>query len=89
MLAQRIASAVVGLPLVILLIWAGGPYYAGAVCLIILIAAYEFQAPQLGAWSPLAIFTAGLAAALAAGSFVGPAWVLWLPIAGATLPLVG
>ncbi len=88
MLAQRIASAVVGLPLVVLLIWAGGPWYTGAVCLIILIAAYEFQAPQLGAWSPLTIFTAGLAAAVAAGAFVGTDWVLWFVIAGAILPLV-
>jgi phosphatidate cytidylyltransferase len=88
MLAQRIASAVVGLPLVILLIWVGGPWYTATVCLIILIAAYEFQAPQLGAWSPLAIFTAGLAASIAAGAFVGTDWVLWFMIAGAILPLV-
>jgi phosphatidate cytidylyltransferase len=88
MLAQRIASAVVGLPLVILLIWVGGPWYTAAVCLIILIAAYEFQAPQLGAWTPLAMFTAGLAAAIAAGAFVGTDWVLWFVIAGAILPLV-
>jgi phosphatidate cytidylyltransferase len=88
MLAQRIASAVVGLPLVILLIWVGGPWYTAAVCLIILIAAYEFQAPQLGAWTPLAMFTAGLAAAIAAGAFVGTDWVLWFMIAGAILPLV-
>ena len=88
MLAQRIASAAVGLPLVVLLIWAGGPWYAGAVCLIILIAAYEFQAPQLGRWSPFAVFTAGLAAAIAAGAFFGADWVLWFMIAGAILPPV-
>ena len=88
MLAQRVPSAAVGLPLVVLLIWAGGPWYAGAVCLIILIAAYEFQAPQLGPWSPLAVFIAGLAAAIAAGAFVGTDWVLWFMIAGAILPLV-
>ena len=88
MLALRIASAVVGLPLVVLLIWAGGPWYAGAASVIILIAAYEFQAPQHGPWSPLAIFTAGLAAALPAGAFVGTDWVLWFLLAGAILPLV-
>ncbi len=88
MLAQRVASAIVGLPLVVLLIWAGGPWYTGAACLIILIAAYEFQAPHLGRWSPLAVFTAGLAAAIAAGAFVGTDWVLWFTIAGAMLPLV-
>ncbi len=88
MLAQRVASAVVGLPLVVLLIWAGGPWYTGAAVLIVLIAAYEFQAPQHGAWAPLAIFTAGLAAAIPAGAFVGTDWVLWFVLAGAILPLV-
>ena len=88
MLAQRVASAVVGLPLVILLIWAGGPWYAAAAALIVLIAAYEFLAPQHGAWAPLAIFTAGLAAAIPAGAFVGTDWVLWFVLAGVILPLV-
>ena len=40
MLAQRVASAAVGLPIIFLLIWAGGPWYTAGVCLIILIAAY-------------------------------------------------
>ena len=88
MLAQRVASAAVGLPLVVLLIWAGGPWYTGAAALIVLIAAYEFQAPQHGAWAPLAILTAGLAAAIPAGAFVGTDWVLWFVLAGALLPLV-
>ena len=88
MLAQRVASAAVGLPLVVTLIWAGGPWYTGVAALIVLIAAYEFQAPQHGAWAPLAILTAGLAAAIPAGAFVGTDWVLWFVLAGALLPLV-
>ncbi len=88
MLAQRVASAAAGLPLVILLIWAGGPWYTGAAALIVLIAAYEFQAPQHGAWAPLAIVTAGLAAAVPAGAFVGTDWLLWFMLAGALLPLI-
>ncbi len=88
MLAQRVASAAVGLPLVVTLIWAGGPWYTGAVALIVLIAAYEFQAPQHGAWAPLAIVAAGLAAAIPAGAFVGTDWVLWFVLAGTLLPLV-
>ena len=88
MLAQRVASAVVGLPLVILLIWAGGLWYTAAAVLVVLIAAYEFLTPQHGAWAPLAIFTAGLAAAIPAGAFVGTDWVLWFLLAGVVLPLV-
>jgi phosphatidate cytidylyltransferase len=88
MLAQRVASAAVGLPVIILLIWAGGPWYAAAVSLIVLIAAYEFQAAHRGRMAPLSVLAAGLAAALPAGAFVGADWVLWFTIGGALIPLV-
>lgn len=88
MLAQRIASAVVGIPAIVLLIWAGGPWYAGAAALIVLIAAYEFQAAHHRRATPLALLSAGLAAALPAGAFVGVDWVLWFALAGVFVPLV-
>lgn len=88
MLAQRVASAAVGIPIIVLLIWAGGPWYAGAVALILLVAGYEFQAPQQGAWAPLAVLSAALAAAMAAGAFVGADWVFWFMIGGVFIPLV-
>jgi phosphatidate cytidylyltransferase len=88
MLAQRVATAAVGLPLIILLIWAGGPWYTGAVCAIVLIATHEFHAPQHGAWTPLALASAGLAAAIPAGAFVGYDWVLWFTLGGVMIPLV-
>jgi len=88
MLVQRVATAAVGLPLVILLIWAGGPWYAGVATGLILIAAYEFMAPQHGSGAPLSFATAGLAAAIAAGAFIGPDWVLWFTLAGVLITLV-
>jgi len=88
MLAQRVASAAVGIPIIVLLCWAGGPWYAGAVAFILLVAGYEFQAPQHGAWAPLAVLSAALAAAMAAGAFVGADWVLWFMIGGVFIPLV-
>ncbi len=88
MLAQRVASATVGIPLVVLLIWAGGPWYTAAACLIVLIAAYEFQVPHGGRWTPLALLAAGLAAALPAGAFVGLDWLLWFTLGGVLIPLV-
>ena len=88
MLAQRVASAAVGLPIIFLLIWAGGPGYTAAVCLIILVAAYEFQAAQRGRWTPLALLAAGLAAALPAGAFVGLDWLNWFTLGGVLIPLV-
>ena len=88
MLAQRVASAAVGLPIIILLIWAGGGWYTGAACLIVLIAAYEFQAPHQGAMAPLGVLAAVLATAMIAGAHVGADWVLWFSIGAVTIPLV-
>ena len=88
MLAQRVASAAVGLPIVVVLIWAGGPWYTAAACLVILVAANEFQAALRGRWTPMGVLAAGLATALPAGAFVGLDWVLWFALAGVLIPLV-
>lgn len=87
MLAQRVASAAVGIPIIVLLIWAGGPWYAASAALILLVAGYEFQLPQHGAWTPLALLGAALCAAMAAGAFVGPDWPVWFMIGGVLIPL--
>jgi len=88
MLAQRVASAAVGIPVIVLLIWAGGPWYAAAASAIILAAAFEFQSAGRNGLRPLALLAAGLAAALPAGAFVGVDWVLWFTIGGVLIPLV-
>lgn len=88
MLAQRVASAAVGIPIIILLIWAGGAWYTGAVCLIILIAACEFQAPHHGGTAPLGLLAAVLATAIVAGAHVGTDWVLWFTVGAVLIPLV-
>lgn len=87
MLAQRIASAAVGIPLIVLLIWAGGPWYAAAASLIVLLASFEFQAAHHSDGT-LGLLAAGLAAAMAAGAFVGPVWVFWFTLGGLLIPLV-
>lgn len=88
MLAQRVASAAVGLPIIVLLVWAGGPWYTAAACLIVLIAAYEFQVAERGRWTPFGVCAAGLAAALPAAAFVGLDWILWFTVGGVVIPLV-
>ena len=88
MLAQRVASAVAGIPVIVLLIWAGGPWYTAAASLIVLLAAYEFQIARHKRLSPLVLVVAGLSAALPAGAFVGVDWVLWFTLAGVFIPLV-
>jgi phosphatidate cytidylyltransferase len=87
MLAQRVASAAVGIPVIVVLIWAGGPWYTAAVCLIVLLAAYEFHSAGHHGIAPHALLAAGLAAAVPAGAFVGVDWVLWFTIGGVLIPL--
>jgi phosphatidate cytidylyltransferase len=87
MLAQRVASAAAGIPIIVLLIWVGGAWYTGAVCLIVLIAAYEFQAPHHGGTAPLGLLAVALATAIVAGAHVGPDWVLWFTVGAVIIPL--
>jgi phosphatidate cytidylyltransferase len=87
MLAQRVASAIVGVPIIILLIWAGGPWYTAGVAFIVCVAALEFQAPHRGMWAPLSMLSAALAVTLVAGAFVGLDWVLWFVVGGTLIPL--
>jgi len=88
MLAQRVASAAAGIPIIVLLIWAGGRWYTAAACAILLVAAYEFQKPHHGRATPLALLSAGLAAALPAGAKLGVDWLLWFTLGGVLIPLV-
>jgi phosphatidate cytidylyltransferase len=88
MLAQRVASAVVGLPIIVGLVVMGGGVYTATVALILLLATLEFEAPLLGWRHPLALLAASLSAALAAGAFVGPDWLLWFGTGLVILPLV-
>ena len=88
MLAQRFASAAIGIPVLLALVWAGGPWYTAGACLIVLIGAYEFQALSQQHKPLFGAALAGLAAAIPAGAFVGADWVLWFALAGLLIPLV-
>jgi phosphatidate cytidylyltransferase len=88
MLVQRVATSVVGLPIIVGLVLAGGGVYAAAAALILLVATLEFEAPLLGWRHPLALLAAALSAALAAGALVGADWLLWFGTGLVLLPLV-
>ncbi len=88
MLTRRVASTVVGLPIIVGLVVAGGGVYAATVALILLLATLEFEAPLLGWRHPLALLAAALSAAMAAGAFVGRDWLLWFGTGLVLLPLV-
>jgi phosphatidate cytidylyltransferase len=88
MLAQRVASAAVGLPLIFILIWAGGEWYTAAVCAIVAVASLEFLRARRGSIGAFEVLVAAIATAIPAGAFVGIDWVLWFVVGGAVIPLV-
>ena len=88
MLLQRVASAAVGIPAIVLLIWAGGYWYTGGACLVLLVAAYEFLVPLRGRLTPFVLLAAGLTAALAPAAKLGLDWLLWFTLGGVLIPLV-
>jgi phosphatidate cytidylyltransferase len=63
LLAQRLITAAVGIPLVVLVVWVGGALLAGVVALAAFIAVAEFAAARGSARRPLALL-AGVAAAV-------------------------
>jgi phosphatidate cytidylyltransferase len=72
MLRLRIISAIVGIPIVLLIIWAGGFWYAGALALLLMIATAEFHRHSPAYQQPLAIFSGLLVGLLAILPATGP-----------------
>ena len=66
MLAQRVASAAVGVPIILLLIWLGGPWYIAAVCAALAVASLEYQHAQGREWlDPGSVLFAAINAGIA------------------------
>jgi phosphatidate cytidylyltransferase len=87
-LAQRVASAIVGVPLIILLIIAGGPWYAAALAAALAVATLEFQHMRREWLDPVSILTAMLVAGIAIGAYAGRIeWLTWLAAAAVVAPL--
>lgn len=94
LLAQRAGSAVVGVPLLILLIYVGGPWYAAAAAAILGVAMLEFQHMHRDRFDPVSVLGAALVAGVAIGAYAGRVeWLAWLagaailaPIAAAMMP---
>ena len=88
MLKIRVASGVVGLPLVVLLIWTGDRWFTAAVAAILFVATLEFQSAR-GAWlRPLALIAAAFSAALAGAAHAGGEWMNWFLIGLIVIPLI-
>jgi phosphatidate cytidylyltransferase len=76
MLLQRLASAAVGIPLIIATIWVGQELLAGVVAVAVFIATVEIGAARETAGTPWWILTSILAAALPVVALGGPADML-------------
>ncbi|MEO8457875.1 MAG: phosphatidate cytidylyltransferase [Chloroflexota bacterium] len=80
MLAQRLLTAAVGIPVIAALIYFGGHVFTGVVCAILAIAAIEFVQMMLGGddplWrpSPIALIAAGGVVALPIAVDAGVEW---------------
>jgi phosphatidate cytidylyltransferase len=79
-LAQRVASAAVGIPIILVLIWFGGPWYLVAVCAALAVASVEFQHAQGRGWlDPASILIAAVVAGIAVGAYIGHIeWGIWI-----------
>lgn len=84
MLAQRVASAIIGVPVILLLILVGGNWYVAMVAAALVVASLEFSHPRLGWTHRLSLLAAAFCAAIAGGAHVGVEWILWF-LAGAIL----
>ncbi len=88
MLAQRVASAAVGVPAILLLIYAGGIWYTAAVAAALAVATVEFQHARRDWLDPVCILTGALVAGIAAGARAGTGvWAAWLIAAAVIAPL--
>ncbi len=87
MLAQRVATAAVGVPLVLLVAWAGGAWFTAVLCAALFAATLEFESIHHHWFYPLPLLSASIAAAMGAGASVGPVWLVWFTLAAVVLPL--
>ncbi len=79
MLAQRLLSAAVGIPLLILIVYLGGAVYTAAAAAILAVAALEFQHIQHEWLSPVSVLTAVMVGGIAVGAYAGGViWLAWL-----------
>ena len=88
MLKLRVASAIVGIPIVVLLIYAGDRWFAGVVAAILLVATLEFQLGRGVGLRPLALVSAAFAGGLALAAHGHGEWMIWVASGLVLLPLL-
>jgi phosphatidate cytidylyltransferase len=91
MLRQRVATAAVGIPLLLLVVWAGGGWLAGVVAVAVAIAVLELQSARSALRTPQAVLAAAIAVALPLLALAEIDWQPWFAagVVGALLAVLG
>jgi phosphatidate cytidylyltransferase len=87
LLAQRVATAAVGIPILLGLILVGGAAFAALVAIAMAIAAVEFQHPRHGWTGPLTLLAGVLAGAMPAAAYFGQEWIVLAAAIALVAPL--
>ncbi len=88
MLAQRVASAAIGVPLIIVLIYAGGAVYVAVVAAALAVAAAEYQHARRPWLDPVCLLAALIAGGIAVGAHSERVvWLAWLGAALVVMPI--
>ena len=87
-LQQRIASAIVGVPAIIGIVYLGGNWYVAAVAVALAIASIEFNHARRDWLDPVSVLTAVLVAGVAVGAHTGDyRFYAWMAAALAIPPI--
>src|SRR5688500_18168065 len=86
MLALRIATALIGIPLIALAIWVGEELLAAVVSVAVAIAVIEIAAARNATYQPLSLLSAALAAAMPIAAYAGGDWLMASVVAAIMLP---
>ncbi len=87
-LGLRVASAAVGIPLIVLFVWAGARWYTGAIAALLVAATVEFQAARGARFDGLVLLGAALSGSLAIAAYAGYNWLVWVMTGAVVLPLL-
>ncbi|MGD0115727.1 MAG: phosphatidate cytidylyltransferase [Dehalococcoidia bacterium] len=87
-LELRVASAAVGIPLIVLFVWAGARWYTGAIAALLIAATLEFQAARGSRLDSLVLLGAALSGSLAVAAHAGYNWLVWVMTGVIVLPLL-
>jgi phosphatidate cytidylyltransferase len=88
LLAQRIATAAVGVPLILLTVYFGGAAYVTTVALALAVASLEYSHLRRAWLDPVSLLTAFIVAGICVGAYAGRyEWLGWLAAALIVPPL--